>query len=310
MTSGMSWDDLQHFLAVCRESTIGGAARSLGVNHSTVLRRLASLESTLGQRLFDRLPSGYALTEHGSALAAHLAGVAEQIETAERRLAGGDLAIRGVIRLTSTDTIVHSLLMPYIGEFRERHPAVEIQIVVNNSFLSLTQREADVAVRGSNRPPENLIGRRVGTIETALYASRGYVRTLGKQRGYGDYRWIAPDESLAHLESAKWIRQHVKREQIVMRVDNLVGLVDAVDAGIGVGLLLCPLADRRKNLVRLEEPLRVMDTAIWVLTHPDLKQVARIRALTDFLFDRLSADPQLRHDVAMRQGRSERFGRG
>ena len=298
MTSGVSWDDLQHFLAVCRQSTIGGAARTLGVNHSTVLRRIASLESALGQRLFDRLPSGYALTEHGHALAANLAGVAEQIETAERRVAGGDLAIQGVIRLTSTDTIVSSLLMPYIAEFRERHPAVEIQIVVNNSFLSLTQREADVAVRGSNRPPENLIGRRVGTIETALYASREYVRSLAKDRAHDDYRWIAPDESLAHLESAKWIRQHVKREQVVMRVDNLVGLVDAVEAGVGVGLLLCPLADRRKALVRLEEPLRLMDTQIWVLTHPDLKQVARIRALTDFLFDRLSADPQLRHDIA------------
>jgi len=298
MVSRLSWDDLQHFLAVCRQTTIGGAARMLGVNHSTVLRRIASLESALGQRLFDRLPSGYALTEHGNALAANLAGVAEQIETAERRVAGGDLAIQGVIRLTSTDTIVHSLLMPYIAEFRERHPAVEIQIVVNNSFLSLTQREADVAVRGSNRPPENLVGRRVGAIETALYASRGYVKSLGKKPTHDDYRWVAPDESLAHLESAKWIRQHVRREQVVMRVDNLVGLVDAVEAGVGVGLLLCPLADRRKALVRLEAPLRLMDTQIWVLTHPDLKQVARIRALTDFLFERLSADTQLRHDIA------------
>jgi len=142
------------------------------------------------------------------------------------------------------------------------------------------------------------VGRRVGAIETALYASRGYVKSLGKKPTHDDYRWVAPDESLAHLESAKWIRQHVRREQVVMRVDNLVGLVDAVEAGVGVGLLLCPLADRRKALVRLEAPLRLMDTQIWVLTHPDLKQVARIRALTDFLFERLSADTQLRHDIA------------
>ncbi|HJT99161.1 MAG TPA: LysR family transcriptional regulator [Rhodanobacteraceae bacterium] len=294
MSSTVSWDDLQHFLAVCRRSTIGGAARWLGVNHSTVLRRIASLEAALGQRLFDRLPSGYALTPHGHELAASLGGVAEQIEMAERRLAGGDLAIQGTIRLTSTDTLVHSLLMPYIAEFRARHPAVEIQIVVNNSFLSLTQREADVAVRGSNRPPENLIGRRVGTIETALYASRDYARRIRRNPARDEYRWVAPDESLAHLESAKWIRQHVGREQIVMRVDNLVGLVDAVEAGIGVGLLLCPLANRRKALVRLEEPMRLMDTQIWVLTHPDLKQVARIRALTDFLYERLRTDKQLR----------------
>jgi len=290
-----SWDDLQYFLAVCRHSTIGGAARWLGVNHSTVLRRIASLEQALDQRLFDRLPSGYALTEHGHELAASLAGIAEQIETAQRRIAGGDLAIQGVIRLTSTDTLVHGLLMPYLAEFHARHPAVQLQIVINNSFLNLTQREADVAVRGSNRPPENLIGRRAGVIETALYASRGYLKSLGKSRGYEDYHWIAPDESLAHLESAKWMRQHVRPDRIVMRVDNLVGLVDAVAAGIGVGLLLCPLADRRRELVRIEEPMRQMDTQIWVLTHPDLKRVARIRALTDFLYERLSSDKQLRH---------------
>ncbi len=127
-------------LAVCRHSTIGGAARALGVNHSTVLRRLASLEETLGQRLFDRMPSGYVLTERGHELAANLAGVAEQIDAAERRIAGGDLAIEGTIRLTTTDTLLHGFLMTYIAEFHEQHPAVEIQIVINNSFLNLTRR--------------------------------------------------------------------------------------------------------------------------------------------------------------------------
>jgi len=174
---------------------------------------------------------------------------------------------------------------------------VQIQIVVNNSFLNLTQREADVAVRGSNRPPENLIGRRAGTIETALYASRDYIKSLGKRHTEDDYRWIALDESLAHLESAKWMRQHVPADRIAMRFDNLVGMVDAVAAGIGVGMLLCPLADRRPELVQLKEPMRQMDTQIWVLTHPDLKQVARIRALTDFLYERLSADTRLRHEI-------------
>ena len=298
MAGTAGWDDLQHFLAVCRHSTIAGAARALGVNHSTVLRRLASLEDALGQRLFDRMPSGYVLTERGHELAANLAGVAEQIEAAERRIAGGDLAVEGTIRLTTTDTLLHSFLMSYLGEFRALHPAVEIQVVVNNNFLNLTRREADVAVRGSNRPPENLVGRRVGTIETALYVSREYAKSLGKKPSLEELRWIAPDESLAHLESAKWMRQHVKPDRIVMRADNLVALVDAVAAGVGAAFLLRPLAELRKSLVPLQEPMRQMDTAIWVLTHPDLKRVARIRALTDFLYEKLSADARLRHDVA------------
>jgi len=298
MAAALHWDDLQYFLAVCRKGTIGAAARWLGVNHSTVLRRLSSLEDALGLRLFDRLASGYALTTHGHELASGLSGVAEQIEATERRMTGGDLAIQGIVRLTSTDTLLHALLMPYLAQFRALHPLVQIQLVVNNSFLNLTQREADVAVRGSNKPPENLIGRRAGSIRTARYASREYLKSLGRKRSEEAYRWVAPDESLAHLESAKWMRQHIPAERIAMRVDNLVGMVDAVAAGVGVGFLLCPLAEARPELVRLEEPLPQMDTAIWVLTHPDLKHVARIRALTDFLYERLREDARLDHDEA------------
>jgi DNA-binding transcriptional LysR family regulator len=296
MTTPLHWDDLQYFLAVCRKGTIGAAAQWLGVNHSTVLRRLSSLEQTLDVRLFDRLPSGYALTAHGHELESGLAGIAEQIESTQRRIGGVDVAIQGAIRLTSTDTLIHALLMPYLAEFRALHPQVQIQLVVNNGFLNLTQREADVAVRGSNNPPENLIGRRVGTIQTALYASRDYLKSLGKRHAVDDYHWVALDESLAHLESAKWMRQHVRAERIAMRFDNLVGMVDAVAAGIGVGMLLCPLADTRRELVRVQEPMRQMDTQIWVLTHPDLKHVGRIRVLTDFLFERLRVDARLRHD--------------
>ena len=299
MAEALHWDDLQYFLAICRKGTIGAAARWLSVNHSTVLRRISSLESALDLRLFDRLPSGYALTAHGHELANGLAGITEQIEATQRRLTGGDLAIQGVIRLTSTDTLLQAFLMTYVAEFHARHPQIQIQIVVNNSFLNLTQREADIAVRGSNRPPENLIGRRAGVIETAVYASRKYLRALGRDRDAERFHWVAPDESLAHLESAKWMRQNVPAERIAMRVDNLVGMVDAVAAGVGVGMLLCPLADRRRELVRVQEPMRQMDTAIWVLTHPDLKHVARIRALTDFLYEKLRDEPRLRHEEAM-----------
>jgi len=293
------WDDLQYFLAVAQKGTISAAAGWLGVNHSTVLRRIASLEQALDLRLFDRLPSGYVLTAQGHELSAGLAGVAEQIDATQRRLTGGDLAIQGVIRLTSTDTLIHSFLMPYLAQFHARHPLVQIQLVVNNSFLNLTRREADVAVRGSNKPPENLIGRRVGQVQTALYASRDYLKSLGRKPREDDYRWLALDESLSHLESAKWMRQHVPAERIVMRFDNLVCMVDAVAAGLGVGMLLCPLADTRPELVRLQEPLRQMDTQVWVLTHPDLKHVARIHALTDFLYESLKVDSRLRHDAAV-----------
>lgn len=291
----MNWDDVQVFLGVCRAGSISGAARQLAVNHSTVLRRIASLEAALGVRLFDRLPGGYAPTSSGNELAEQLAGVAERMEGAQRRLMGLDEEIKGTIRLTAPDTLVHGLLMPLLREFRAQHPAVSIELAANNSFLSLTQREADVAVRGSNRPPENLVGRRVGDIQTALYASRSYLKSLPRGHALADYSWVAPDASLAHLEQAKWLARRVAPERIAMRVGSLVGMADAVEHGLGVGLLLCPLADARTELVRLQPPPRELDTQIWILTHPDLRQVARMRAFTQFLFDALSADARLLH---------------
>jgi DNA-binding transcriptional LysR family regulator len=290
-----SWDDLQVFSAVCDAGSISGAAQRLFVNHSTVLRRVASLEDALGVRLFDRLPTGYALTSSGNELAEKLAGVAEQVESAQRALMGLDEEIKGVIRLTSTDTLLHGTLMPLLAGFRSRHPGVQIQVVVNNSFLSLTKREADVAVRGSNKPPQNLVGRRVGDIQTALYGSRGYLKSLGRNAGFDDYRFVAPDESLSHLEQSKWLQKNVPPSHIALRVDSLVGMVDAVRHGAGVGMLLCPLADAVGDLVQLAPPDPQLDTQVWILTHPDLKQVARVRAFTQFLFEALSVDPGLRH---------------
>lgn len=291
----LPWDDLQAFAAVCQAGTIGGAAARLAVNHSTVLRRIAALEAGLGVRLFDRLRGGYAPTAAGNELAERLAGVAEQIDSAQRRLLGHDEQIRGAIRLTTTDTLLPGVLMPLLAGFAARHPAVQLQIAVNNTFASLTRREADVAVRGSNRPPENLVGRRVGGIRTALYASAGYLAALGPRRPLHAMRFVAPDESLSHLEQAKWLRRNVPDERIALRVDSLVGMVDAVAAGIGAGMLLCPLADARGDLVQLQPPDAQLDTQVWILTHPDLRQVARIRAFTQFLFESLSADPRLAH---------------
>ncbi len=294
----MDWDDLQYFLAVEQRGSISAAAGALAVNHSTVLRRLARLEESLGVALFQRLPGGYALTPAGEALASQLAGLPEQIESAQRRVMGQDLEIRGSIRITSTDTLFTSLLMPLLVEFQQRHPKVRVQMVMNNAFLSLNRREADVAVRGSNKPPENLLGRRVGRIQTAPYAARGYLADKPADLPWAEHSWVGPDEALAHLDQARWLSANVPEARVLARIDSLVGMVECVRRGMGVGMLLCPLADAHEELVRLAELSPALDTQIWVLTHPDLRRVARIKALTDFLYERLSQDPRLVHDRA------------
>ena len=292
----LDWTDLQVFVGVCEAGSVSRAAARLGVNHSTVLRRVSALEAALGTPLFGRDTGSYAPTAAGRELLSGLAGVADRIADSPRRIEGHDAEIEGEVRLTTTDTLVHGLLLPMIEAFCSRHPGVRVRIVVHNHFLSLTRREADVAIRGSNRPPENLVGRRVGDIQTAPYASKAYLQRVGRRRPLAELDWIAPDDSLAHLEQSKWLKRQVGADRVVMTVDSLVGMVQAVEHGIGAAMLLCPLADARAGLVRLAEPDAALNTQLWILTHPDLRQVARIRAFSQFMFDTLTGDPRLVHE--------------
>ena len=243
----LDWDDLRFFLAVSERGSISGAADFLQVNHSTVLRRLTSLEKRLDAQLFDRLPDGYKLTAHGNELRDRLRGVTEQIETAQRSLSGRNLGLAGAPRITTTDTLMHGLLMPYFAEFRALNPAIRMEIAVNNTFLSLTRREADVAVRPSNRVPENLVGRRVGRLRTTIYASKSYLKKSAKKKEWAAYDWVAPDETLAHLAQAKWMREHIREDRVVVHLDSLLGMVAAVRNAMGLGMLLCLSADNEET---------------------------------------------------------------
>jgi DNA-binding transcriptional LysR family regulator len=291
----LDWDDLRFFLAVSERGSVSGAAKLLNVNHSTVLRRLASLEKRLGARLFDRVPDGYEMTAQGEELRNQLRGIREQIEIAQTKLRGRDLGLDGAIRITTTDTLMHGLLMPYFAEFHALHAAIQLEIAVNNTFLSLTRREADVALRPSNTIPETLIGRRAGRLRSAIYGSKSYLKRNHKKKAWADHDWVAPDESLAHLAQAKWMRENIPEARIPTRVDSLLGMVAAVRNGMGLGLLLCFLADGEKDLVRLADPFDELDTDLWILSHPALKGVVRIKALSDFLYNKLRASDKLVH---------------
>lgn len=294
--AALDWRDLQHFVVLCESGSASAAAALLQVHHATVLRRIAALEAALGTPLLVLSSGRYGRTAAGDELLSGLSGMAQRLDAAPRHVEGQDGKFSGEVRLTSTDTLVHSVLAPLIEAFCARHPAVHVRIEVNNNLLSLTRREADVAIRGANRPPENLVGRRVGDVQTAPYASRTYLKSFGRRRPpLAQLDWIAPDESLAHLEQAKWLVRSVPAERVVMTIDSLVGMVQAVQRGIGAAMLLCPLADAGGELVRLAEPEPALNTQIWILTHPGLRQVARVRAFAQFMFEALSRDPRLVH---------------
>jgi DNA-binding transcriptional LysR family regulator len=290
----LDWDDLRYFLAVARTGSLSAAARSLHVNHSTVLRRLGALEARLEARLFERFATGYEMTAAGEQLEKQLQPVAEQIEAIERRIGGLDAGLSGTIRVTTTDTL-HGLLSPGLADFCRRHPRIQLQVAVQNSFLNLTRREADIAVRPAKRPPETAVARRAGVIQTAVYASKAYLRRSAKSGAAANdwpaHAWVAPDESLGHLSQARWLAAHVPPERVALSADSLVAMANAVRAGAGLGLLLCLLAEPDRELVRIGEPLPELDTPVWILTHPDLRKVRRIQALVAHLLESLTSHP-------------------
>jgi DNA-binding transcriptional LysR family regulator len=291
----LDWGHLQYFLAVAEGGSIQQAARRLGVNHSTVLRRIAGLEAQLGCRLFDRLPGGYALTAAGNLLVDHLGGLGEQMEGAERQVRGLDAALRGPVRVTSSDIVVEGLLMPLLAQFRRRHPQLQVQLVMNYSYATLNKSQADVAVRGADKAAPNLVAQRVGHIESVLCASPQYLQTCARDLPLARHRWVVVDGSLAFGMFERWLQAHVPPQRVAVRVDSLVGVADAVAQGLGVGFLPRPLLNARPDLVALGPAEPTLDKPIWVLMHPDVQHTARVRALYRFLVEMLSSDPQLSH---------------
>lgn len=290
----MDWDDCQYFLAVAAEGSVSAAARRMAQSHSTVIRRLDKLEGALDVRLFERFQSGYVLTATGEELLALLNPIDEGMQDVVRKIGGSNAALRGSIRVTTTDTLLEPVVLPAVAAFRLAYPGIRIQLMVDNRFVNLSRRDADVAIRPSNVPPDNLVGRKAGTLRTAPYAAHGYLARHGGADGDWDgHDWVAPDESLGHLRQAAWLRQHVPVERHVVSVDSLLGMVGAVEAGLGAGMLLCLLADGRSGLVQLAPADPALDTDVWILSHPDLRRVKRIRAFTDFLFEELARHPAL-----------------
>lgn len=279
--TGLEWDDLRYVLAVAREGSLAGAARRLKVNHTTVLRRVEAFEKRLGVRLFERLPSGYALTAGGEELVAAARGIDDTVTALERRLAGQDLRLTGTVRVTTTDTLMGSILPEILAEFHALHPGIQVEVAVTNLMLNLTKRDADVAVRPVRSPPPTLVGRRVTKVAFAIYGSARYLETH-KAKELGKHLWVGPDDSLAGTSTAQWMRAQLPDSEVVLRADSLVALRQAVLAGLGLATLPCYLGDTSPGLVCVRGPVPEMETALWVLTHEDLRYAARIRAFTEF----------------------------
>ena len=283
------WDDLRFFLAVARAGSLAGAAQALGVNHSTVFRRIQGFEERLGVRLFDRHREGYALTLAGEEMRDAAERVDEEIAAADLRIGGHDLRLGGPLAVTTTDTLMVRFLAGALAGFQAAYPGIELTVLLDSQMFNLSRRQADVAIRPTLQPPETLVGRRVADLAFAVYGSPGYLDANPAGDDLTRHRWLLPDDSLAHLAATRWLRKSLAGVPVALRSNNLAGLLAGAVAGMGLALLPCFMADPDPALRRVAPPVAEAASALWLLTHADLRHTQRVRAFMEHMGDALAA---------------------
>ncbi len=279
-TGPLAWDDLRCVLTIARTGSLSGAARALGIEHSTVFRRLNGIEKRLGVKLFERTRSGYRPTASGETVAAAAGGMEAQALAIERHIVEGSERMAGVIRLATSELLAGFLLPGPLREFLKSHPGIEIELDVSNRAVDLMRREADVALRATNTPPDLLIGRQVGELRYAVYGVRGMAAAGAPLSALP---WLGHDESIAHLNIAQWQRTQIRDAPPRVRFNSLAPMLQAAAEGLGSAALPVFAADRFQSLSRLTPVLDQPRTKLWVLCHKDMRENARVRALSQHL---------------------------
>jgi DNA-binding transcriptional LysR family regulator len=281
------------FLALCRARNLGGAAQALGVDASTVSRRLAALEEALSATLFDRGRDGIAPTE----AAEELMPVAEEIEEAMARFAseaeGLERQVAGLVRIACPPDLAEVIVAPLVPELRTRHPALHLEIHPGETVLDLSRREADLALRTVRPVRGDLVVTRLGEVRWVAVADPGVARRLGPLRDWADAPWVGFGERLSAVAPARWLATHARGAEPVVRTDSLMLQIALARKGVGVALVPEPSAEHY-GLVPLKTSARLRDgTAPWptdelfLVTHRALRQVPRVRVVWELLVERV-----------------------
>ena len=283
----MNWDDLRFFLNVATQGTAKQAAQTMKVNHTTVARRVASLEERLGSRLFDKSPAGFRLTATGEKILQAAERVADEVAGIEASIAGEDMALSGTVRLTMSDFILNTIGIPLIRSVLTEHPEIDFELTASDIVSNLLRREADVAVRLTNAPHQSLVGRRAATTHYHLY--RRTDRYLEPTQAGTPVLVYAYQEASEILTNTKWFRDIYPDARTQVSFNTTFSMHEAARAGLGLARLPCFMGDTDPLLERHPKSVAEKGFDIWVLTHPDLRSTARIRAVTDILWDRFQA---------------------
>jgi DNA-binding transcriptional LysR family regulator len=284
----IEWDDVRYFLAVARGGSVRAAAQRLGVNHATVLRRVAQLEERLGVQMFEKLPSGYRLTAAGE----EVLEFADQMEASshklETRIFGRDQSVRGLLRVTLAPPLATHLLMPDFADFARLYPDIEMEISSSGELANLTNREADVAIRvvyDRKMLPLNLHGLKGPELFGGVYIARDSLAAW-RAAAPEPIRWIV----ISSHGVPDWAGEgEVRTSEVPFRVTDAEAQLAAVRQGLGITTLPCFVGDADPLLARVPGAELHLYGTLWLLTQGETRKTKRVRLFTEFISRRLAA---------------------
>lgn len=287
------WSDLRHLIAVSRYGSTLAAAKALGVNQSTVHRRLTELESRIGLVLVKRHTTGYRLSELGETLLDQVLAVEAAIDGLERQIQALKHDLKGVIRLTCPEPTVSRIVATgLLDRFYERYPGLSVEFITSDRYLDITMGEADVAFRSGEPTDDRLVGRKICDSVWAIYASKSYIQQHGRPTSIANlagHAMVGFDGIMQNHRVAKWLPQAVPNARIVNRNNSMLGTLSAVKAGIGVAPLPTTLGDAEETLVQVLPPVEELTRSWYLLSHPDLRKAPRIAAFVDHVLEDIPA---------------------
>ncbi|CAN5282064.1 LysR family transcriptional regulator [soil metagenome] len=295
--SRLSLGDLELLLALVRGGTLAGAAQRLSLDTSTVFRSIKRLEKNLNEHLFERSKKGYMPTELAQELAAYAERIDSHLNEARDKVAHNSGEPSGSLRISTTDTILQGLLLPVLGRFATAYPKIDLELIFTNTLANLSKRDADIAVRATRKPPQELVGMKLGVMENAVYIHRSLL-PAGRRRldlsglDAGGIDWITLDESLSNHPSYQWWRQHYPKARSRFRCNSVMSVGGAIVNGLGVGVAPRFLMDAHPEVVAISGTLEDLKTDLWILAHPDIRHLQRVKLLFDFLKENIRLQPK------------------
>ena len=286
--------DLEALLAVTRGGSLADAGRRLNVDASTVFRTVQRIEKRLGQTLFSRSRSGYLANETALQIVSHAERIETELDAARAASQSAGDEISGLVRLTTTDAVLYNVVLPNLAGLAALHPQLRLELLASYEMANLSRRDADIAIRATTRPPEHLIGHKLGRLGMAMYASTKLVKSAGKtarktaaknQRPPTDlsaFDWVALDDAIPEHPSIQWRKKNYPKVVPRYFVNSHVAVGEMVRAGLGIGMLSTYQSKDDPNLVALTPPQNDCVIELWILTHPESRHLRRISAVYNY----------------------------